>query len=1464
MTVRTIALLRSARQNTARGVAVAAIPLLLVARPVCGSTYYVSDSGGDDARSAAQAQSIATPWKTIQKAASTMGSGDMCYVRAGTYREAVTPQNGQRFEAYASEKPLISGCDSVSGWTVHSGNIYKATVSSAVLDVFVGEAYMQKARYPNEDGDQMTAGDWSLTTCTNLSTSGRGTGLVTFNDGMNKPANHWVGGWYAGLHANNHYNANQGLITASTGNQITTTDLNEQWKGNWAEFSGPGRGYITDHLNCLDTAGEWHWQANTLYFWSPNGAVPANVTARKRIFGFDLSNRQNITIKGLYFKAASVLVENATGCVLDDCHFHHVSPWGKTYYTDYRDPYGYGGKTDGSSGIHISGTNNVIKNCSLQHAWGSGITLMGGSSLQVSNNYIADIGWQTRASSAPVLGYGEKMQVVGNTIRRTVGTGLILHQKATSSGGGAVNLVKECNVSYNDIRDTGYLMLDGGRSFIYIGNNDAPTADRSLKGGVVAYNVCSNIINWRGISKAFGIYLDDGTDFATVHHNVVNMNQPVQSWDGIFFHGAGHLLEEVRVYHNTLWGYGINAVNVETQVGRSNVFVGNNHAQFGRFVEGGVAGGTSFFNNRSNVPPSDFVDAANLNFRLASGASASVNAGAVIAGINDAGSASAYVGAAPDLGAYEFGGTDWTAGSTVTPPAFPPEDAAAPALAVPVAPSGLNATTVLGTNHLTIAWTDNATNEAGFNLERKEGAGGTYVRVATLAANQTSFLDTDLNAGATYYYRARAFNAAGSSAYSNESTGTVAVTAPIVKLYPIEDTWVRSDQPTANYGEDQSLVVQESGSRDMETYFRFSLNGLTGYTITGATLRLREGTGSANNGNSAMSVRIINGAWSEATTVWTNKPSLGGASQGSVPANSITEGALVVIALNTSLFTTNGIYNLALIGTSSGSDTSFFSSESAADRPELELTIVSTGGSPPAAPGGLAASAVSSSQINLSWTDNATNETGFKIERKTGSGGTYSQIAAPTANATSYNDTGLDTATTYFYRVRASNGSGDSAYSGEASATTFTNLPAAPSSLGAVVISSSQISLSWTDNATNEAGFKLERKTGAGGTYAPIATNGPNVTTFNNTGLAASTEYYYRVLAYNTGGDSAYSSEANATTSASSGGGTTTNTFNPIADTWVRADQPTVNNGANTTFLVQSGTRQFETYLNFNLTNLTGKTVTAAKLRLTESTAGTAGGNSAISVRDITGSWTEMGVTWNNKPAYGTTVLGAYPAGSITENQTIEITLSNSVFTADGNYDFALIGTTSGNDVNFASREASANKPELILELQDNGTPPAAPSSLLANTVSSSQINLSWTDNSTNETGFKIERKTGSGGTFAPIATNAANVTGYSDTGLSANTQYYYRVRASNAGGDSAYSSEANATTLPTPPLLGIVLQANGILLSWQGAGFVLQERTNLSVSGWQDFATLVSTNGTNFSALVTNLAGQMFFQLKQ
>ena len=89
---------------------------------------------------------------------------------------------------------------------------------------------------------------------------------------------------------------------------------------------------------------------------------------------------------------------------------------------------------------------------------------------------------------------------------------------------------------------------------------------------------------------------------------------------------------------------------------------------------------------------------------------------------------------------------------------------------------------------------------------------------------------------------------------------------------------------------------------------------------------------------------------------------------------------------------------------------------------------------------------------------------------------------------------------------------------------------------------------------------------------------------------------------------------------------------------------------------------------------------------------------------------------------------------------------------------------------------------------------PNAPSNLVATAVSSTRINLTWQDNSNNETKFQIWRKV-AGGTFSKLVTVNANVTSYADTGLTPATTYKYKVRAKNTSGYSPFSNIATATT---------------------------------------------------------------------
>lgn len=121
------------------------------------------------------------------------------------------------------------------------------------------------------------------------------------------------------------------------------------------------------------------------------------------------------------------------------------------------------------------------------------------------------------------------------------------------------------------------------------------------------------------------------------------------------------------------------------------------------------------------------------------------------------------------------------------------------------------------------------------------------------------------------------------------------------------------------------------------------------------------------------------------------------------------------------------------------------------------------------------------------------------------------------------------------------------------------------------------------------------------------------------------------------------------------------------------------------------------------------------------------------------------------------------------------------------------------NDFVGLSRPQGANHDIGAYEFNSGSPPvetaPAAPSVLIASTLSSSQINLTWTDNANNESGFQIERAISANVNWVVIATVNANVVAYSSISLSPATRYYYRVRAFRTSTVSSYSNQANDVT---------------------------------------------------------------------
>ncbi|MCM2356767.1 MAG: multicopper oxidase domain-containing protein [Geobacteraceae bacterium] len=208
---------------------------------------------------------------------------------------------------------------------------------------------------------------------------------------------------------------------------------------------------------------------------------------------------------------------------------------------------------------------------------------------------------------------------------------------------------------------------------------------------------------------------------------------------------------------------------------------------------------------------------------------------------------------------------------------------------------------------------------------------------------------------------------------------------------------------------------------------------------------------------------------------------------------------------------------------------------------------------PPEDPSGLTAVPAGSGnnrRVDLGWLDNSRNDTSFTVQRATASTGPWSALATlpstgttgPTMGPRSYTDPIGNTNTTYYYRVFASNTVGgpapypivtaDSGFSNTATFATVPTPPAAPSNVQASAFRfnnrNDRVTLTWTDNANNETGFRIQRASDQNFTLGvTTSTVGANVTTFTTGNLPRGATFYFRVQAFNAAGTSAYVDAAN-------------------------------------------------------------------------------------------------------------------------------------------------------------------------------------------------------------------------------------------------------------------------------------------------------------------------------------------------
>lgn len=461
----------------------------------------------------------------------------------------------------------------------------------------------------------------------------------------------------------------------------------------------------------------------------------------------------------------------------------------------------------------------------------------------------------------------------------------------------------------------------------------------------------------------------------------------------------------------------------------------------------------------------------------------------------------------------------------------------------PEAPANLVLTRMTETA-FNLTWNDISSNETNFEIWRKDGINAAYAKIKTIAANNFSVNDFVQSKILTYYYKIRAINSYGVSAFSNEVTSTGAqggnaptnLQAQALGATVIQLTWtdnsidelgfkIQRINLQTNEWEDHAIVAS-----NVTEYFDRNLSPGTKYEY-----RVAAFTSSSQT------------AWSDPATAVTYTIDV------PPPSNLIAtfdaSSKTVLVQWNDNTLLENGTIierrkgqtgSFIEIG-ASATDINYFTDENVEPNniyyyrarhtttegfrtPYSNEDSAYVAAVPPAKPSNLQISEfVANSVYGLSWSDNSKDEDGFELWRKDGELGLFKKYRVFPSNTIAYNDTIIDPTKTYFYKIRAFKGDEYSGFTDSVSTKPFISGLNPPSKLKYQIISTVvgskteyKVELSWQDNSAEELGYIIERRAVTSQQFTEMKRLAPNSITWTDESddIVLGATFIYRVKAY--------------------------------------------------------------------------------------------------------------------------------------------------------------------------------------------------------------------------------------------------------------------------------------------------------------------------------------------------------------
>lgn len=812
--------------------------------------------------------------------------------------------------------------------------------------------------------------------------------------------------------------------------------------------------------------------------------------------------------------------------------------------------------------------------------------------------------------------------------------------------------------------------------------------------------------------------------------------------------------------------------------------------------------------------------------------------------------------------------------------------------AYPTPPNGLVATNMGDGQRAHVTWSDNSTNETGFELVRERNVGVQWIEQVTLTtgANVPELMDTP---GTGFFrYRVRAVNSAGGSVYSIWTQVSVVLTLPNLP----------TGLEAIDLGDGLRAQVRWTDTSNNESGFEILRQKESASNVWGndKTLIAPANTQVLNNvpgpGTFRYRIRSVNQLGGSVWSAWVIgvvapvNPGGGGTSPlapSDVGAINLGTGVGVQVNWTDNSDNEDGftIQRQWWNGSIWGAMATFDAPPDAESRidtlpapnalwryrvrayndigesdftPWVEVSAVLTA---PTVPTDLAFRDLGDGlRSELTWTDRSNNESGFELLReKQNASGQWFGTTTLTAGANVQLIWNMPGPGTFRYRIRAVNSAGSSAYSAWVVGVIEETPPAAPSGFAAVSLGNGvQTRLNWTDNSGNESEFEIERQTQSGASWGPTATlqAAANAETLTD-GPGAGT-HRYRIRAVNAIGASAFSAWETATVDAVPPAAPTgiaavslsNNTHirvtwqdNSTTETGFELERQTLAGavwGPVATLSVSANTTQHDDPAGVGTHRYRARAVNAAGASaFTGWVSATIASPLPSAPTNIAAAAINNGaqarVTWqdnsNNETGFQLerqTLSGAVWGPASTINVSANVTQHDDA-PGVGTHRYRVRAA------NVAGSSSWTGYVSIVL----NPTIPAAPSGLAAYDAGNRRAMVTWQDNSSNETRFDVERSPSFPGGVLAVS---ANVTGYLDQ-CGAGT-FSYRLRAANASGASAWTGWVQVVVADILPVAPSAFSAvdlgnqQSTRLSWTDnadneTGFELERQTSTGGGNW-------------------------------